>query len=465
MLSACPIKDDLSVMKIFDDKSRLTGRLHSGLFVVLLITLVCLLGYLTVKVRYQWDISQNGRNTLSEASLSILKNLPGPVQVTAYATKQDVQLGDIRQIINDFIGQYQRAKPDLSVVFIDPAEQPVLTQEAGVQMNGEMIITYNQKREHLSAINEQAFSNVLMRLARTENKQIVSLQGHGERRLDGQANFDLGEFGKHLLANGYGTESLNFSIAEDVPAKAAVLMIASPQVDLLPGEVDKIINYIDRGGNLLWLVDQESLRGLLPLTEKLRLTLTPGVVVDPQAKQLKAPMTFALGASYGQHPITEGFDYITVFPLARQITINENAEWRSVSLVETAQQGWVETGDLDGDIAFDQAMDVAGPISIAVALTRTVQDREQRIVVVGSGHFLANMYLGNGSNLDFGMNLINWLAGDEELMVIQPRSTRDNSLVFTEFELGLVVIIFLIIVPLLFMASGFAIWWRRRRRL
>ncbi|MCC7092337.1 MAG: GldG family protein [Nitrosomonas sp.] len=450
-------------MHIFNRPSRSLDRLHSHLFVVLLIALIFLLGYLAAQVRFQWDVSQNGRNSLSEASLSILQSLQGPVHVTVYATQKDAQFGDIREIIRDFIALYQRAKPDISVAFIDPTEQPALTQEAGVQMNGEMVITFNQKREYLTVINEQVFSNVLMRLARAEEKQIVALQGHGERKLDGHANFDVGEFGKQLRTNGFRIQSLNFSVAEDVPAKTAVLMIASPQVDLLPGEVDKIIDFVDRGGNLLWLVDQESLRGLLPLTEKLRLTLTPGVVVDPQAKQLKAPLTFALGASYGQHPITDGFDYMTVFPFARQITINENAEWRSVALVEAAQQGWVETSDLDGDIAFDPTMDVTGPVNIAVALTRTVQDREQRIVVVGSGHFLANTYLGNGSNLDFGMNLINWLADDEELMVIQPRSTRDNNLFFTEFELALVVIVFMIVLPLIFLSSGVAIWLQRRR--
>ncbi len=226
-----------------------------------------------------------------------------------------------------------------------------------------------------------------------------------------------------------------------------------------------MLNYIDRGGNLVWLVDQESLRGLLPLTEKLRLTLTPGVVVDPQAEQLKAPITFALGASYGQHAITNNFDYITIFPFARQITTNENAEWSSVSLVEVAQQGWVESGDLSGEITFDHATDVAGPISIAVALTRTIQDREQRVVVVGSGHFLANTYLGNGSNLDFGINLINWLTGDEELIVIQPRATLDNHLILNESELTLIVVGFFILLPLLFLTSGTAIWWRRRRKI
>ena len=36
----------------------------------------------------------------------------------------------------------------------------------------------------------------------------------------------------------------------------------------MPGEVDKLLRYIDRGGNLLWLVDAEPLRGLDRLAEK-----------------------------------------------------------------------------------------------------------------------------------------------------------------------------------------------------
>lgn len=452
-------------MITLNKKLRWHYLIQNGVFVILLLLLVILLGYLATQSRLQWDVSQNGRNSLSEASVEILQKLQGPVQVTAYATEQHAQLGDIRKIIADFVALYQRVKPDLSLTFIDPVAQPILAQEADVQVNGEMVIRFNQRVEHLTVINEQAFSNALMRLARAEDKLIVALSGHGERRLDGNANYDLGGVGKHLRTNGFNSQQLNLAIEQDVPENASMLLIASPQTDLLPGEVDKLLNYIDRGGNLLWLVDQESLRGLLPLTEKLRLTLTPGVVVDPQAEQLKAPITFALGAIYGQHVITNNFDYITVFPFARQITINENEEWSGVSLVEAAPQGWVETGDLNAAVNFDQADDVAGPIGIAVALTRNIQDREQRIVVVGSGHFLANTYLGNGSNLDFGINLINWLTGDEELMVIQPRATLDSNLILSEFELILIAVGFLVLLPLLFLVSGAVIWWRRKRKI
>ncbi|MDP1550671.1 MAG: Gldg family protein [Nitrosomonas sp.] len=452
-------------MITLNKKLRWHYLIQNGVFVILLLLLVILLGYLAAQTRLQWDVSQNGRNSLSEASVEILQKLQGPVQVTAYATEQHVQLGDIRKIIADFVALYQRVKPDLSLTFIDPVVQPILTQEANVQVNGEMVIKFNQRVEHLTAINEQAFSNALMRLARAEDKLIVALGGHGERRLDGNANYDLGEFGRHLRTNGFNSQSLNLAIEQDVPVNASMLMIASPQTDLLPGEVDKILNYVDRGGNLLWLVDRESLRGLLALAEKLRLTLTPGVVVDPQAEQLKAPVTFALGAIYGQHVITGNFDYITVFPFSRQITIDESEEWSSVSLVEAAPEGWVETGDLNSEIVFDQADDVAGPISIAVALTRNIQDREQRIVVVGSGHFLANTYLGNGSNLDFGINLINWLTGDEALIVIQPRATLDSNLILSESELTLIAVVFLVLLPALFLVSGTVIWWNRRRRI
>jgi ABC-type uncharacterized transport system involved in gliding motility auxiliary subunit len=293
----------------------------------------------------------------------------------------------------------------------------------------------------------------------------MNLSGHGERRLDGRANHDLGEFGKQLSTKGLKTGEVNLAIAQDVPTNASMLIIASPQMDLLEGEVDKILAYVARGGNLLWLIDQESLRGLQPLAEKLGLILTPGVIVDPQARQLKAPITFTLGTNYGQHPVTHNFNNITVFPFARQINFNESKEWNNVSLIEVAQNGWVETGKLDDNVTFDEAYDVAGPISIAAALSRTLQDREQHVAVIGSGHFLANSYLGNGSNLSFGINLINWLVEDENLITIQPHATLDSNLTMSKSALTIIVVGFLIVLPLFFLLGGVTVWlWRKRRK-
>lgn len=451
-------------MAAANNKLRIRRMAQNGLFASALILLAGLLGYLVLQTRVQWDISQSDRNSLSQASVEVLKKLDGPLTVTVYATAQDAQLGNTRGMIGELLSLYQRVKSDLSVIFIDPVEQPGVAQEAGVQLNGELVIEFKGRREHLTTFNEQALTNLLMRMARSGEKRIMALAGHGERKLDGITNRDLGEFGKYLLTKGFKIGSLNLAVSPDVPRDASVLIISSPQTDLPEGEVEKLLAYTARGGSLLWLLDQEPLHGLQPLAEKLDLTLTPGVVIDPQAQQLKAPITFALGASYGHHPVTHNFDYITVFPFARQVTVNENEEWRSVPLVETAQSGWVETGKLDAGMAFDEMYDVLGPVSIAVALSRNVQDREQRVAVIGSSYFLANNYLGYGKNLDFGINLVNWLAGDENLISIPPRATPDSSLILSERTQIVIVVGFLIILPLTFFASGAIIWWRRRRR-
>lgn len=448
-------------MTTITQKLRFNLLVQNGLFVLLLLIIIALAGYAAMQFRYQWDVSQNNRNSLSQASLDVINKMNGPIGITVYATPQDVQLGDIRKIISNFLMIYQRVKPDLVFEFIDPIEQPDLAQEAGIRMNGEIIITFDHRSEHLTAINEQAFTNALMRLVRSEEKRVMVLSGHGERKLDGIANRDMGDFGKKLIETGFKGESLNL-VSSDIPLETNLLVIASPQTDLLEGEVEKIITYLDQGGSLLWLVDQESLFGLQPLAEKLGITFTPGIVVDPQAKRLKAPVTFALGTIYGQHAITENFDYITVFPFARQIILNENEEWYGVSLVEVAPQGWVETEALGDEVSYDETHDVPGPVSVAVALDRTLDDREQRVVVIGSSHFLANTYLGNGGNIDFGVNIINWLAGDDDLILIQPRATIDSQLVLSEASLTLIAVGFLIVLPLFLLVTGFVIWWQRR---
>lgn len=446
-------------------QSKLHRRWRYGLFILLLFTLVGTLGYLSLEFRTQWDLSQNSRNSLSQTSIDLLNQLDGPLFVTVYATQQDLQLGDIRGIINTFISTYQRFKSDLILDFIDPTEQPQQAEKAGVKLNGEIILRFEDRTERLTTINEQSFANALMRLARTSKKQLLALTNHGERKINGVTQRDLGNFNHKLLEVGFESKALSF-IDQTTPLNTDILVIASPQTALLEGEVAQILDYLTRGGNLLWLVDTGSLHGLQPLAEKLGIVFTPGAVIDPQAEQLNLPLTFALGTHYSAHAVTANFDYITVFPFARQLIVEEDG-WHSTILTEVAAQGWVKTNlstEQQNEVNFDEENDVAGPISIAVALTRIIGDREQRVIVVGNGHFLANSYLGNGGNLDLGINMINWLAGDEAFISIQPRSTIDSQLTLSEQQLTLIAASTFIVLPLIFLICGFFISWYRKRR-
>ncbi|HUL40514.1 MAG TPA: GldG family protein [Burkholderiales bacterium] len=444
-------------------KLRVQMLLQNSLFFVLLVAAVVLLSLVARDHRKQWDVSQNRRNSLTQASLNVLNQLHGPVIITAFATKQDPRLGDIRKLIRDFMQPYVRAKPDILLEFVDPAEQPKLTREAGVQVNGEMVVKFGAKSEHLTTLNEQTFTNLLMRLARTRQRLVMQIEGHGERKIDGKANFDFGDFGKQLAAKGFQTTSLNLALAQQVPENASVVVVTQPQVDYFPGEVAKLISYVDRGGNLLWLIDQEPLHGLESLADLLKLRLTPGVVIDPAAQELNAPATWALATSYGKHPITNDFKLITVFPFAREVSVGQNQDWQVIKLIEVAQRGWVENGKPDETARFDEKRDTRGPVTIGVALTRQLKGREQRVVIIGGGDFLANSYLGNAGNLDLGVNIINWLAQDEDLITIQPRATLDSNLYLGRSALTMITFGFLIAMPLIFLVTGAVIWWRRRK--
>ena len=336
-------------------------------------------------------------------------------------------------------------------------------QAAGVRANGELVVEYNGRSEHLTNLTEQDLTNLLLRLVRSAERQVSYLDGHGERKLDGRANHDLGDFGAQLGVKGFKTSALNLAVAPEVPDNVAVLIIASPRVDLLSGEVIKIKRWIAKGGNLLWLIDNDSLHGLQGLGDELGLNLVSGTVIDPRAGGLKLPATFALATAYGQHSITQSSTVTSVFPYARRIAASEGTKWRFTPLVDVAQDGWLETGGIDDNVAFDRNKDMRGPIVAAAALERSVGDRKQRVVVTGSGHFLANQFIGTLGNLDLGINMINWLAGDEALITVQPRTRSDLTLELTRSGLALLGFGFLLVLPLTLLICGGVIWWRRRK--
>jgi hypothetical protein len=326
-------------------KLRLQMLLQNSAFGALLIACAILVLLLTRDLKWQWDATNNQRHTLTEASAGVLKQLQGPVTITAYATAADPALGDVRQQISEFVAPFRLAKADLQLKFVDPREQPKQTAAAGVRNNGEMLVEYGGRTEHLTQISEQALTNLLMRLLRGKERLVAVLDGHGERRIDGKANHDLGEFGRQLGQKGFRTQSLSLLQAPEVPDNVAALIIASPRAEVLAGEVAKIKRYLDKGGNLLWLIDQEPMHGLQPIADTLGLALSAGTVIDPDAGRLQAPATLAISSGYGRHAITDANVIASVFPFARKIAFSESAkDWQHSTLVEVAQNGWLEMG-------------------------------------------------------------------------------------------------------------------------
>lgn len=448
-------------------KLRFQLFMQNSFFVLLFIVLIAMLGYLSREYHVSKDITQSARNTLTQGSINVLKQMKSPVTITVYASKDD----EYRKTINAFVARYQRSKSDIKAVFINPAEEPKLAQDAGIKAEGELVVSYEKREEHLTPpYAEQDLTNLLVRLSRTDKRVVMYLDGHGERNLIGVKNHDLGEFGTQLQKKGFTLANPDLTIAQQVPTNGAMLVIASPQVDVTEIETKKIKEYLDGGGNLLWLIDDEKLHGLQPIAEYLSLQITPGMVIDLSSAKYGADSKIAFANQYGEHAITKNFMLRTLFPEARMVEAqgNDANGWEVSRLIEVAPNGWLETGPIDAKVSYDEKKDLRGPINIAVALERKYGKKGQRVVVVGNGNFLSNTFIGNGGNNDLGINIVNWLAGDDSLITIQPKPLKDVNVMIPNDAWGRLVAMavffgFRLALPIALLVAGVVIWWKRRK--
>jgi len=453
-------------------KTRVYSRLQGIVFTILFLGVIGVLAYLSTRYSFTADWTANNRNTLSEASSELLKQLEGPVAVTSYATEDK----SVRGAVSDLVDRYRRHKADLTLQFVNPDLEPEVVRALGIRVNGELRVEYQGRAENLQNLSEQGLTNILQRLARSGERWLIFVEGHGERKPQGVANHDLGQWSQQLTTKGFRVQTHNLVQNPQLPENTQVLVLAGPQMNLLPGEVALINQYVAGGGNLLWLTDpsddgDQKQHGLMPLATQLGIDFEPGMIVDPTTQVLGvSDPRFALVADYPGHAITRDFDALTLFPQSHGLVIAPPDGWQARVILQTEKRSWSETGDMSGEIQFDAASDVPGPLTLGVALTRPLSTgdaesrQEQRVVITGDGDFLSNAYLGNGANLLLGMNMINWLANDDQLINIPVKTATDRNLQLSPLAQGMIGFGFLFVLPLLLAGSGFLIWWKRRKR-
>lgn len=436
--------------------------LDSVLFYLLVAAIVGMLGWLSLRYNQSWDWTTHSRNSLSPISQTLLDRLNAPLKIRSFAPENP----SLRQQIAEVIGRYQRYRPDIELLFINPALEPALTRELGIQVAGELVIEYQGKRENLSDLDETSIANTLQRLLQQGDRSIVSLIGHGERLTDGKANHDLGSFGDKLRKKGHRLYSLDLVKNLQIPDNTGLLVIASPQTALLTGEKQKIAQYIQQGGNLLWLTDPDAPEDLSSLLSDTGLSRLPGTIVDASASDLGLDTpTIAIVTQYPTHPATGNFNQQTLYPAASALQASPSSTWNSTPLLATQERSWNETGPLKGEISRDlNQNEQLGPLALAYAFSRMQAGHQQRLLVIGDGDFLSNAYLGNAGNLNLGLNLLRWLTENDNLLDIPARGVNDNQLTLSPAKAVLIGLGFLFVLPFALFATGTLIWWRRRRR-
>jgi ABC-type uncharacterized transport system involved in gliding motility auxiliary subunit len=121
--------------------------------------------------------------------------------------------------------------------------------------------------------------------------------------------------------------------------------------------------------------------------------------------------------------------------------------------------------------------DIKGPVSMAVAVSAPVAESkptaetpadqpenkpETRIAVVGDSDFAANAVMNMGGNRDMFLNIVNWLAQQENLIAVRPRDPQDRRITVSATQDRMIFWFAVLLMPGLILLAGVHAWWRRR---
>jgi hypothetical protein len=441
----------------------LNRPLGDAVFVVLLIAAVVLGGWLAARHDHYWDWTRDRHNSLSPQSLEALAALKAPLHIGAYVGR-DHPLADT---VERLVALYRQARPELKLRFIDPQRSPEQARQADVTVLGQLVLEYQGRRETLRELSEATLTAAIARLGSDRPTRVSALIGHGERSVLSPAGADLGRFAQLLQGQGVQVQALDLAVQERVPEDADLLLISAPAVDLFPGEVEHLVEYVKGGGNLLWLMDPGSLGGLEPVASELGLRVLPGTVVDANVRDLGIDSpTVAMIADFPDHPLTAGLTAAVLLPGAAALALQVAPGWTMVARLATRAGSWNETSPIRGKLSRDPAEgEEPGPLAVALVLTRPSPkgQGEQRALVVGDGDFLSNAGLEQGGNRDLGLRLVRWASGRAGPDAAPVRWAGDREIRLDDFRRLLIGGLSLLILPAFFLFSGLLIRWHRWR--
>jgi ABC-type uncharacterized transport system involved in gliding motility auxiliary subunit len=445
--------------------TRTQVRLQQLISAVLFVGVLAMLAWLSNRYTVQADWTANNRNTLTQASRTLLEALPGPVAFKAFLYPRS----ELRTSIEADIRRYQRVKPDVTLEFVDPSANPQLVREYNIQQPGEIVVEYQGRRENLAEPTEQAITTALQRLAYAGENWIVFLEGHGERGIADADPAGYAQFAQLLRDKGLKVQGLNLVKSPQVPDNTSVLVIAAPRSKLLDGEAKLVGAYVERGGNVLWLADPDTPVTPEPLAKTLGVTWLDGIVIDPVALQFQLPVGFFVPAQYPPNPAVKDLDVLTIFPIARALKATAVEGWNAQPLLETQPEAWAETSK---DRVEPDDRDVHGPLAVGLTLTREhkaadaaadAKPRHQRLALLGDADFAANDALGQQGNSMLALNLVQWLAlRDAQISVDVPRAP-DVALVIPAWGLMAINLGFVLLLPVALLGFGITRWVLRRR--
>jgi ABC-type uncharacterized transport system involved in gliding motility auxiliary subunit len=416
---------------------------------------------------WRWDMTESKRFSLAPQTTKILGGLDREVVIRYFDRKNNLA-GSVK----DLLDQFPAASRNVSVEMVELDREPTKAQQFNVKEYGTVVVSAGGKNETAKGAKEEDIANAIVKVLKGEAKNIYFLQGHGERDIANTERQGYSAAKKSLEEANYTVKPLSL-LAEkpEIPADAAMVIIAGANKEFLAPEIDSLKNYMLKGGKLLVLITPTTPQSLVKLLAEFGADVSNALVVDISGigRLFGTDELMPLAVAYENHAITKEMTNIaTLYPLAGRVNTSTGflpgADFRVIA--KTPSQSWATTEVKSRQVSFQKGRDIEGPIGVVGAGTfkdpTIVDAAEGRLVVFGSPDVISNAILGFNGNRDLFLNSIAWLSADEDLISIRPKNPEDRRVELSPGQLDMIFYLSVIVLPLSIVFAGFFVWWKRR---
>ncbi|MBF0483106.1 MAG: GldG family protein [Candidatus Omnitrophica bacterium] len=413
-------------------KSRTKGNWAAVSIVILLSCALAGINWSARVMNVRKDLTRAHQHSLTKFTSDFLVTVNEKIKITV------LFVGLPPKYIEDRLKEYERAgRGFVSTEIVDPLVDLSYAAQFGNTIKGDekkVIVSSKLQKKifDLSGeedLTEERLTNAMIQVSRPV-KTVYFLGGHQEYNPDKLGEDGYSKFKDALKLNSFNVKPLLLGIDQaSVPDDCDVLVIAGPKEFFSDKEEKSIQEYLNRGGDAFIMVEQVLVSTKdKPLTaEQLKKNPSLNSLLNPWGVKVGDDIVVDLTnhasgdvgspatRRYMSHPgIIHDLDY-TFYLRPRSILpitpARQGIKTSPLMLTMSADQSWGET-DRYLKVKLDPE-DQHGPVPIAFVIWEPKNENKKsdtRIVVFTDADFLSDPYIGYYSNMQMGLNVVNWLA-------------------------------------------------------
>ena len=427
------------------------------------------------------DLTGQKLYSLTDQTKEFVSNMQEDVTIYVLVNEdnQDTTLGQTLQ-------RYDDLSSHIKVEYVDPNINPRFhTQYTDSAININSLIVVSGKRSKVvnySSIYESSYdyttgastttgydgegqiTSALDYVLSDDLPKVYLTKGHGEYTLSGT-------FNTALEKENVEYKTVNLMDLDAVPQDAACLIINGPQSDFSADDKDKVIGFLEQGGNVVLITSytDDETPNLDELLAYMGMSVADGLVIEQdQDNYYRNP--YYLLPELSADTYTAGLygKYYVFAPFAQGIVItDEEAQGMAYSTFLSTSPDAFSKVDIANMQNYEKSgEDISGPFAIGVEAVKTLDEGQATMVVFGCDQLFtddANSMV-SGANQQLFVNTVSGFADHEVSVSIPVKSYEVSTLTITQSSAVLIGVVTTVILPVGCLAAGFVIWFRRRKR-